>query len=65
VVAPRVRELHVVRELASLPAAVVALAREGDLGLTLGAGSIGSVGDRILAALAGAPAANAVAGGSR
>jgi hypothetical protein len=33
--------------------------------ITLGAGSIGGVGDRILAALAAAPAADALAGGSR
>jgi UDP-N-acetylmuramate--alanine ligase len=48
-----VRDLHVVGEIADVPAHVAALAREGDLVLTLGAGSIGAVGDRILAALDG------------
>jgi UDP-N-acetylmuramate-alanine ligase len=37
--------------LADLPAAVAAIARSGDVVITLGAGSIGSAGDRILAAL--------------
>jgi UDP-N-acetylmuramate--alanine ligase len=40
--------VHVVTSLDALPAAVSALSRRGDLILTLGAGSIGSVGDRIL-----------------
>jgi UDP-N-acetylmuramate--alanine ligase len=44
--------LHVVRDLSKVPARVAELARSGDLVITLGAGSIGSVGDRILAALA-------------
>lgn len=48
---PAVKELHVIPGLADLPGAVAGLAREGDLVLTLGAGSISSVGDRILAAL--------------
>jgi len=43
--------LHVVRQLADIPARVVQLARRGDLVITLGAGTIGGVGDRILAAL--------------
>jgi UDP-N-acetylmuramate--alanine ligase len=64
-VARHVPDLHVVRDLAAVPAAVASLAREGDVVMTLGAGSIGSAGDRILAALAGAPAADALAGGSR
>jgi UDP-N-acetylmuramate--alanine ligase len=64
-VSERVRDLHVVRDLAGVPAAVAALARPGDVVITLGAGSIGAAGDRILAALAGAPAAGAIAGGSR
>jgi UDP-N-acetylmuramate--alanine ligase len=61
----RVRDLHVVRDLGAVPAAVASLARDGDVVITLGAGSIGGVGDRILAALAAAPAADALAGGSR
>jgi UDP-N-acetylmuramate--alanine ligase len=40
--------VHVVRSLDDLPEAVAALLREGDLVITLGAGSIGGVGDRIL-----------------
>ncbi len=40
--------VHVVKNLQALPAAVAALARNGDLVITLGAGSIGTVGDRIL-----------------
>jgi UDP-N-acetylmuramate--alanine ligase len=43
--------VHVVKSLDALPAAVSALARSGDLILTLGAGSIGAVGDRILDAI--------------
>jgi UDP-N-acetylmuramate--alanine ligase len=64
-VSERVTDLHVVRDLAGVPAAVAALARPGDVVITLGAGSIGAASDRILAALAGAPAAGAIAGGSR
>ncbi|MBA3296808.1 MAG: UDP-N-acetylmuramate--L-alanine ligase, partial [Acidobacteria bacterium] len=41
--------LHVVKALDELPAAVARLARRGDLVITLGAGSIGTVGERILA----------------
>jgi UDP-N-acetylmuramate--alanine ligase len=44
--------LHVVPDLTDVPARVVEIARSGDLVITLGAGSIGAVGDRILAALA-------------
>ena len=40
--------VHVVKALDALPAAAAGLARRGDLILTLGAGSIGAVGDRIL-----------------
>jgi UDP-N-acetylmuramate--alanine ligase len=40
--------VHLVKAIDDLPAAVSALARPGDLILTLGAGSIGTVGDRIL-----------------
>jgi UDP-N-acetylmuramate--alanine ligase len=69
-VAPAVRDLHVVPRLEDLPAAVATLARDGDLVLTLGAGSIGAVGDRILAALAAgahgdADASDRAAGGTR
>jgi UDP-N-acetylmuramate--alanine ligase len=46
--------VHVVKALDDLPAAVAALARRGDLVVTLGAGSIGTVGDRILELLRGA-----------
>jgi UDP-N-acetylmuramate--alanine ligase len=43
--------LHVVPDLNELPARVAALAKPGDLVITLGAGSIGAVGERILLAL--------------
>jgi UDP-N-acetylmuramate--alanine ligase len=46
------RPLHVVKSLSDLPARVAALARRGDMVITLGAGSIGGVADRILATLA-------------
>jgi UDP-N-acetylmuramate--alanine ligase len=46
-----VRDLQVVPAIASIPQHVRAMAKPGDLVLTLGAGSIGTVGDRILAAL--------------
>jgi UDP-N-acetylmuramate--alanine ligase len=46
--------LHVVKALDDVPRAVARLARPGDLVITLGAGSIGTVGDRILAELAAA-----------
>jgi UDP-N-acetylmuramate--alanine ligase len=45
------RPLHVVHQLAEIPARVLEIARTGDLIITLGAGTIGGVGDRILAAL--------------
>ena len=45
--------VQLVKALDDLPAAVAALCRPGDLVITLGAGSIGSVGDRILTTLAG------------
>jgi UDP-N-acetylmuramate--alanine ligase len=44
--------VHVVPSLEALPEAVASLARAGDLVVTMGAGSISSVGDRILAAIA-------------
>ena len=40
--------VHVVPALADIPAAVVELSRPGDIVITLGAGSIGGVGPRIL-----------------
>jgi len=46
------RPPHVVKPLGEVASAVVRLARPGDLVLTLGAGSIGGVGERILEALA-------------
>jgi len=53
--AARVRQVHqavtVVPEIADLPEAVAGRVRPGDLVITLGAGSIGSVGPRILEAL--------------
>ena len=50
--------VHVVKALDDLPAAVSSLARDRDIVITLGAGSIGSVADRILAELrASVPAA--------
>ncbi len=43
--------VHVVRGLDDVPAAVASLAKKGDLIITLGAGSIGGVADRILDAI--------------
>jgi UDP-N-acetylmuramate--alanine ligase len=43
--------LHVVKAVDDLPRAVAGIVRRGDLVITLGAGSIGTVGDRILAEL--------------
>ncbi len=40
--------VHVVKALDDVPAAVARLCRRGDLVITLGAGSIGATGDRIL-----------------
>jgi UDP-N-acetylmuramate--alanine ligase len=48
---PGLSELHVVRDLADVPARVAALVRPGDLVVTFGAGSIAATGDRILKAL--------------
>jgi UDP-N-acetylmuramate--alanine ligase len=45
------KRLHVVPRVDDLPAAVAALARPGDVVITLGAGSIGTVGHRLLARL--------------
>ncbi len=46
-----VKELVVVPQVADVPGHVAMLARDGDLIVTLGAGSIGLVADRVLAAL--------------
>jgi UDP-N-acetylmuramate--alanine ligase len=43
--------VHLIRGVDELPEAVASLAKEGDLVITLGAGSIGGVGDRILEAI--------------
>jgi len=43
--------VHLVKALDDVPQAVAAIARDGDLIVTLGAGSIGGVADRILQAL--------------
>jgi UDP-N-acetylmuramate--alanine ligase len=43
--------VHAIPDLNDLPDAVVTIARAGDIVITLGAGSIGTVGPRILAAL--------------
>jgi UDP-N-acetylmuramate--alanine ligase len=61
VVGRTAKELHVVAKVDELPSAVAGLAREGDLVVTLGAGSIGGIGDRIVAALE----APAMPGGAR
>jgi len=45
--------VHVVKSLQALPAAVASVVHRGDLVITLGAGSIGTVGDRILDELRG------------
>jgi UDP-N-acetylmuramate--alanine ligase len=44
--------VHLIRTIDQLPDAVASLAKDGDLVITLGAGSIGGVGDRILEAIA-------------
>ncbi len=43
--------VHLVPAIDAIPAAVARIAREGDLVVTMGAGSIGTVADRILEAL--------------
>jgi UDP-N-acetylmuramate--alanine ligase len=45
------RGVHVVKAIDDLPAAVARLVRPNDLVITLGAGSIGSVAERVLAAV--------------
>ncbi len=46
------KDVRVVKRIEDLPAAVADLARRGDLVVTLGAGSIGTVADRVLKSLA-------------
>jgi UDP-N-acetylmuramate--alanine ligase len=58
-------EVHVVPSLDRLPEAVAGLARPGDLVITLGAGSIGTVGERILDRLRNRRAEPAANGGRR
>jgi UDP-N-acetylmuramate--alanine ligase len=43
--------VHIVKDLQAVPAMVAGIARRGDLVITLGAGSIGTVADRILGEL--------------
>ncbi len=45
------RPVRLIEGLAQAPAAVAALARPGDLVVTLGAGSVGALGPRLLEAL--------------
>jgi UDP-N-acetylmuramate--alanine ligase len=54
--------LHVVRNLADIPALVTRLARRGDVVITLGAGSIGPMSGAILAALRARESRNRVQG---
>jgi UDP-N-acetylmuramate--alanine ligase len=53
--ARRTTPVHVVPSVADVAAAVSALARAGDLVLTMGAGSIGGVAAGVVAALEGRP----------
>jgi UDP-N-acetylmuramate--alanine ligase len=57
--------VHLVRQIDDVPSEVARLARPGDLVITLGAGSIGGVGDRILEALSAGGPAPAAGGGER
>jgi UDP-N-acetylmuramate--alanine ligase len=57
--------VHVVPSVDLLPEAVADLARPGDLVITLGAGSIGAIGERILEALKNAPIRNQMLQGGR
>ena len=59
--------VHVIKNLQALPGAVSQLVRPGDLVITLGAGSIGTVADRILSELRdqSAPPSNASSGEER
>jgi UDP-N-acetylmuramate-alanine ligase len=49
--------VHLVPDLGAVPAAVAELANEGDVVITLGAGSIGGMADRILERLRQGPPA--------
>jgi UDP-N-acetylmuramate--alanine ligase len=49
--ARRIAPAHVVANVGEVPAVIAALARPGDLVLTMGAGSIGGVAPRVMAAL--------------
>ena len=57
--------VRVVKSLQELPSAVASFARSGDLVITLGAGSIGAVGDRILDELRGGTTGEVTPEGSR
>jgi UDP-N-acetylmuramate--alanine ligase len=59
--------VHVIKNLQAVPGAVSQLVRPGDLVITLGAGSIGTVGDRILSELRdqSAPPSNVRSGEER
>ncbi len=46
------KQVHVIRSVNDVPAALARLARPGDIAITLGAGSIGTVPERLLGALA-------------
>jgi UDP-N-acetylmuramate--alanine ligase len=58
-------DVRVVAALGDVPAAVARLAQPGDLVVTLGAGSIGSVGNQLLAALTPASGRRSEAGTKR
>jgi UDP-N-acetylmuramate--alanine ligase len=47
--------VHIVKALADVPAAVAGLTAPGDLVLTMGAGSIGTMGPRVVEAIASWP----------
>jgi UDP-N-acetylmuramate--alanine ligase len=55
-------DVRVVEALDDLPAAVAKLSRPGDLVVTLGAGSIGTVGDKILHALSSSASGSSASG---
>jgi UDP-N-acetylmuramate--alanine ligase len=58
-------DVRVVSSLDDLPGAVARIAQPGDLIVTLGAGSIGAVGDRILSALNASTSPQSAAGRGR
>jgi UDP-N-acetylmuramate--alanine ligase len=57
------RPVHLIKDIEDLPGAVAGIVRPNDLVITLGAGSIGAVSDRILAELRRSEAAGSAAGG--